>query len=55
MNRWITYPIIISLGAAMWVIPTHYKEPAGIVLFSLALTIFAVFTIVAMADLENKY
>jgi hypothetical protein len=39
----------------MWVIPTYYQEPAGVVLFSLALTIFAVFIIVAMADLENKY
>jgi len=55
MNRWLTYPILGSLGLAMWIIPTSYPEPAGVALFSLALTLFAMFIVVEMINLENRY
>jgi hypothetical protein len=54
MNRWLTYPIILSLGSALWIIPSYYQEPAGVVLFSLALTLFAIFVVLEIAEFEKR-
>ena len=50
MNKWINYPIMTALAGALWIIPTEYPEPAGIVLFTAALTTLFTLAVVTVAD-----